>query len=65
MDKDGTKNGFDNELISEVSKNVNIPIIASGGVGSLEHFLQGVLLVMQMLYSLQVYFIINFINKRS
>ena len=28
MDKDGTKNGFDNELISEVSKNVNIPIIA-------------------------------------
>ena len=44
MDKDGTKNGFDNELISEVSKNVNIPVIASGGVGSLEHFLQGVLL---------------------
>ena len=43
MDKDGTKNGFDNELISEVSKNVNIPIIASGGVGTLEHFLQGVL----------------------
>ena len=43
MDKDGTKKGFDNELISEVSKNVNIPIIASGGVGSLEHFLQGVL----------------------
>ena len=43
MDKDGTKNGFDNELINEVSKNVNIPIIASGGVGSLEHFLQGVL----------------------
>ena len=44
MDKDGTKNGFDNELISEVSKSVNIPVIASGGVGSLEHFLQGVLL---------------------
>ena len=43
MDKDGTKNGFDNELISEVSKSVNIPVIASGGVGSLEHFLQGVL----------------------
>ena len=43
MDKDGTKNGFDNDLISEVSNNVNIPIIASGGVGSLEHFLQGVL----------------------
>ena len=44
MDKDGTKNGFDNELISAVSKNVNIPVIASGGVGSLEHFLQGILL---------------------
>ena len=43
MDRDGTKNGFDNELISVVSKNVNIPIIASGGVGSLEHFLQGVM----------------------
>ena len=44
MDKDGTKNGFDNELLSEVSKIVNIPVIASGGVGSLEHFLQGVLI---------------------
>ena len=42
MDKDGTKNGFDNELLSEVSKRVNIPVIASGGVGELEHFLQGV-----------------------
>ena len=42
MDKDGTKNGFDNELLNEVSKIVNIPVIASGGVGLLEHFLQGV-----------------------
>ena len=42
MDKDGTKNGFDNELLSEVSKRVNIPVIASGGVGELKHFLQGV-----------------------
>ena len=42
MDKDGTKNGFDNDLLSEVSKRVNIPVIASGGVGELEHFLQGV-----------------------
>ena len=38
MDADGTKNGFDIELCDLISKNVNVPVIASGGCGSLEHF---------------------------
>ena len=42
MDKDGTKSGFDNELLSKVSEFLNIPLIASGGVGSLDHFYDGV-----------------------
>ncbi len=42
MDKDGTKSGFDNELLSKVSEFLKIPLIASGGVGSLDHFHEGV-----------------------
>jgi cyclase len=42
MDRDGTQKGYDIKLISEIEKNVNIPIIASGGVGSLEHLFEGV-----------------------
>ncbi len=42
MDRDGTKLGFDIELLETVSKIINIPIIASGGVGKLEHFYDGV-----------------------
>ena len=38
MDCDGTKNGFDNELTRIISESVSIPVIASGGAGSLEHF---------------------------
>ena len=38
MDRDGTKNGFDNELTRIISDSVNVPVIASGGAGSLEHF---------------------------
>jgi imidazole glycerol-phosphate synthase subunit HisF len=38
MDADGTKDGFDLELIREVRQEVHIPIIASGGAGALEHF---------------------------
>lgn len=40
MDADGTKNGFDIELTDTICKNVNIPVIASGGCGKLEHFSQ-------------------------
>ena len=38
MDCDGTKDGYDIELTRTVSDNVNIPVIASGGAGKLEHF---------------------------
>ena len=38
MDKDGTKDGYDLELTSRISELVKIPVIASGGAGSLEHF---------------------------
>ena len=38
MDADGTKAGFDVELTKTISENVNIPVIASGGAGSKEHF---------------------------
>ncbi len=38
MDRDGTKLGFDLELTKKISESVNIPVIASGGVGRLEHF---------------------------
>jgi cyclase len=37
MDADGTKTGYDNELNKAVSDAVNIPVIASGGAGELEH----------------------------
>ena len=42
MDRDGTKAGFDLELTREVSRAVPVPVIASGGVGTLEHLAQGV-----------------------
>ncbi len=42
MDKDGTKSGFDLELTRAVSDAVNIPVIASGGVGNLQHLADGV-----------------------
>jgi cyclase len=38
MDKDGTKDGYDLELTRAVSDAVRIPVIASGGAGTLEHF---------------------------
>lgn len=38
MDTDGTKNGFDHELLNAVCGVVNVPVIASGGCGTLEHF---------------------------
>ena len=41
MDRDGTKKGYDIKLISEIEKIVNIPIIASGGAGTLEHLFEG------------------------
>jgi len=43
MDRDGTKIGFDLELTRKISESVSIPIIASGGVGNLQHMADGVL----------------------
>ena len=42
MDKDGTKSGFDIDLLKKVEKIIKIPLIASGGVGNLKHFYEGV-----------------------
>ena len=42
MDRDGTKSGFDNNLMKSISNSVDIPIIASGGVGTLKHLVDGV-----------------------
>jgi cyclase len=43
MDRDGTRDGFDVELTRAVSEAVSVPVIASGGAGSLEDLAQGVL----------------------
>lgn len=42
MDRDGTKKGFDNNLMKSISDVVDIPIIASGGAGSLKHLVDGI-----------------------
>jgi imidazole glycerol-phosphate synthase subunit HisF len=42
MDRDGTKTGFDVELTAAVSDAVTVPVIASGGVGTLDHLVEGV-----------------------
>jgi cyclase len=41
METDGTRNGFDIAITSAISDAAEIPVIASGGVGSLEHFYEG------------------------
>jgi len=41
MDKDGTKSGYDIPLTSSIAESVNIPVIASGGVGTPEHIMEG------------------------
>ena len=42
MDRDGTQIGYDIDLMSTISSRVNIPVIASGGVGELEHLVEGI-----------------------
>lgn len=41
MDRDGTKDGYDVPLLKQVSEAIQVPLVASGGVGTLEHFYQG------------------------
>ena len=43
MDRDGTKNGFDLDLTARISDAVNVPVIASGGVGTLQHLVDGII----------------------
>lgn len=43
MDRDGTKTGFDTELTGAISDVVRVPVIASGGVGNLDHLVEGVI----------------------
>ena len=42
MDRDGTLDGYDIDLMSKISAKVNIPVIASGGVGNLDHLVDGI-----------------------
>jgi len=42
MDKDGTKSGYDLELVKKISSQISIPVIASGGVGNLQHLAEGI-----------------------
>ena len=42
MDRDGTQIGYDIELIKKITSSVNIPVIASGGVGNLDHLVDGI-----------------------
>ena len=42
MDRDGTQKGYDIDLMKKISEMVNIPVIASGGVGSLDHLAEGI-----------------------
>ena len=42
MDRDGTKDGFDTDLLAAIDREVRVPVIASGGAGTLEHFAEAV-----------------------
>ena len=43
MDGDGTKKGYDLALMKAITRSVNVPVIASGGVGNLQHLADGVI----------------------
>ena len=43
MDRDGTRDGFDLELTAAIADAVNVPVIASGGVGTLQHLVEGII----------------------
>ena len=42
MDRDGTKKGYDTDLLNKITKTLEIPVIASGGVGNIEHLIDGI-----------------------
>ena len=43
MDRDGTKSGYDLNLLKEITRGINLPVIASGGVGNLQHLYEGII----------------------
>ena len=60
MDRDGTKEGYDIELTKKISSSLNIPVIASGGVGSLEHLKDGIIKVdLALFLQLQYFILVN------
>ena len=42
MDRDGTKKGYDTDLLIKITKTLEIPVIASGGVGNIDHLIDGI-----------------------
>ena len=42
MDRDGTQKGYDIDLMQKISETINIPVVASGGVGNLDHLAEGI-----------------------
>ena len=42
MDRDGTKLGYDTELLKNITNELEIPVIASGGVGNINHLIDGI-----------------------
>ena len=42
MDRDGTKKGYDTDLLNKITKTLGIPVIASGGVGNIDHLIDGI-----------------------
>ena len=42
MDRDGTKKGYDTDLLNKITKTLEIPVIASGGVGNIDHLIDGI-----------------------
>ena len=42
MDRDGTKSGFDLALTRKIADSIKVPLIASGGVGNLDHLVEGI-----------------------
>ena len=50
MDRDGTQVGYDIDLMNKISSTINIPVIASGGVGNLDHLVDGIKLGKQVQY---------------
>ena len=59
MNHDGTKNGFALEITKLLSETLPVPIIASGGAGNMEHFVEVFEKAQRMLHWLQVFFILK------